>query len=322
MRVLVTGADGFIGSHLVDALLGWDAVEQVVALVHKHPIRWLPREPTSRLYVIAQDIIRLGSLRKIGEVDIIYHLAAVSSGSACERNPETARLTNFQGTVNLLNLSLAMGRRPTFVFLSSAALYGEPQYLPIDEAHPVEPRDQYTSSKLSAEITVNAYSMQQGLPTVVIRPFNIFGPRHGGDFVIPSIINQCLQGTDPRLGDGRLVRNFTYVTDAVDCILRAGVTPAARGQVINLGSRESSSISEVAQKIIDLMWLDLTPQFGQFSFRDGDPTILEMDPSLAERLLGWRPKLGLEQGLELTIDYFRKEYEHRRELASQAMYGY
>ena len=321
MRVLVTGADGFVGSHLVDALLNWDAVEQVVALVHKAPIRWLPREPNPRLHIVMQDIIRLGNLSKIGEVDVIYHLAAVSSGSACERNPETARLTNFQGTVNLLNLSLAMGRRPTFVFLSSAALYGEPEYLPIDEVHPVEPRDQYTSSKLSAEITVNAYTMQQDLPTVVIRPFNIFGPRHGGDFVIPSIIHQCLQGTDPRLGDGRLVRNFTYVTDAVDCILRAGVTPAANGRIVNLGSRESFSISEVAEKIIDLMWLDLTPNFGQFSFRDGDPTVLQMDPSLAERLLGWRQKVSFEQGLEHTIDFFRKEFEHRRALASQAMYG-
>ena len=301
MRILVTGADGFLGSHLVDALLHWDSAESVVALVHKPPVRWLPRVQTDRLHVMVQDIIRLKSLDAIGEVDLIFHLAAVASSVACERNPETARLTNFQGTVNLLNLCLKMGRRPIFVYVSTAALYGEAEYLPIDEDHPVVPRDTYTSSKLTAEITVTAYNRQQGLPAVIVRPFNIYGPRQSEWFVLPTIINQCFQGYEVRLGDGRLIRNFTYVTDAVDLIIRAGITHAANGAVINLGSRESISIADLARKVVDHTGCGLEP--------------------VAENLLGWRQRVGLDQGLSYTIEYYRLEAEKRRQLASHAMDG-
>jgi dTDP-glucose 4,6-dehydratase len=130
MRVLVTGADGFIGSHLVEGLLKWDLVHEVVALVHSLPVKWLPKVVGGKLQVLAGDIRRPHSIAKIGQVDIIFHLAAVSSVASCERRPESARLTNFQGTINLLNMALEMYPKPVFVNVSTAALYGEPLYLP------------------------------------------------------------------------------------------------------------------------------------------------------------------------------------------------
>ncbi|UCC93972.1 MAG: NAD-dependent epimerase/dehydratase family protein, partial [Thermoplasmata archaeon] len=227
MRCLVTGADGFLGSHLVDALLASDECSKVVALVHRQPVRWLPiRKYLDKLVVVQADVRRSSSLVEVPNADVIYHLAGISSMGRCENAPEAARLVNFQGTINMLNLALEMRRSPLFVFASTAALYGEPQYLPVDERHPVEPKNSYTYTKMSSEITVTAYHRDQGLPMTIVRPFNIYGPRQTEDFVVPTIINQVLQGVQLRLGDGRPLRNFTYVTDAAQFLLRI---PLSRG---------------------------------------------------------------------------------------------
>lgn len=321
MRCLVTGADGFMGSHLVEALLGWDHCEHVFAFVHRTPLKWLPSEPTPRLTIIVGDVSRTQSMAKIPDVDVIFHLAAVSSSSRCENNPEAARLTNFQGTINLLNRAIDMSPYPLFVFTSTAALYGEPEYVPIDEEHPVEPRDPYTYGKLSAEITVMTYKRDQDLPAVIVRPFNVYGPRQPEEFLIPTIIIQCLQGIELRLGDGRLLRNFTYVTDATNMLLRAASYPAARGQVINLGSRPVLPISRIAEMVVDITGCGLEPVYDISKYREGDPTILEMDPALAEGFLEWRPRIDIETGLAHTVGSYSVEIERRKKKVAEDMYG-
>lgn len=321
MRCLVTGADGFMGSHLVEALLNWDRCEFVHALVHRSQVRWLPRVSRLPLSVIVGDVARAASVARLPSVDVIFHLAAVASPARCENEPEMARLTNFQGTVNLLNHALTMSPRPVFVFVSSAALYGEPEYLPIDERHPVDPRDQYTYGKLSAEITVMSYHNDQGLPCVIVRPFNVYGPRQSDDFVIPTIITQCLQGVELRLGDGRPVRNFTYVTDAVNMLARAAIYPAVRGKVVNLGSRPTFSIAELAETVVDLTGCGLSPIYDPRKFRASDPTELRMDPRMAEVLLEWRPSVWIEEGLRRTIAFYQGEHEERRRRATEDLYG-
>ena len=321
MHVLVTGADGFIGSHLVEALLGWSEVDHLVAMVHRKQLRWLPTGFEPKLTFETVDIQRSSALDSLPDVDVIFHLAAISSAGRCENMPETARLTNFQGTVNLLNRALRMEPRPVFVFASTAALYGEAKYLPIDEDHPIEPRDQYTSSKLSSEITIVAYHREQGLPAVIVRPFNVYGPRQSTDFVVPTIVTQCLQGIQLRLGDGRPVRNFTFVTDAVNMLVRAGTVPGAVGRVINLGSREALPISRVAEMVVDMTGCGLEPVYDLGKYRDGDPTALEMDPSLAEGLLRWRPKVPMADGLRITIDHFEQEMERTARQAAADLYS-
>jgi len=304
MRFLVTGADGFIGSHVVEALLA-SRRDEVVAFVHRLPVRWLPVDPALPLRLIQGDIARMLDLEEAGEVDAIIHMAGLPSVAACEREPEVARLANFQGAVNVLNLASAQQPSPRVVLVSTAALYGEPVYLPIDEDHPVEPRNQYLNTKLAAEITAQAYHEQQGVPVVIVRPFNVYGPRQSDYFVVPTIIGQCLDGIELRLGDGRPVRNFTYVTDAVDLLVRAAMAKGAVGNTINLGSRPTISIEQLARRVVELTGSHLEPIFDIARYREGDPTFLQMDPSLAERLLAWTPRVPLEEGLRLTIEHMR-----------------
>lgn len=311
MRFLVTGADGFVGSHVVEALLG-SGRDEVVAFVHRLPVRWLSLDPSRPLRLVQGDIARMVDVEAAGEVDAIIHLAGIPSVAACEREPELARLANFQGAVNVLNLSAGQQPSPRVVLVSTAALYGEPAYLPIDEDHPVEPKNQYMNTKLAAEITAQAYHEQQGVPVVIVRPFNIYGPRQSDYFVVPTIVRQCLEGVELRLGDGRPVRNFTYITDAVDLLLRAATTRGAPGNVINLGSRPTISIEQLARKVIELTGSHLEPIFDVARYRAGDPTFLQMDPSLAERLLAWSPRVPLEEGLRLTIEHMRATRRRER----------
>ncbi len=321
MRCLVTGADGFLGSHLVEALLKWDRCEHVYAMVHRPQVKWLPARPGRPMDIIVGDVTRTPSVARLPDVDVVFHLAAVASPARCEIRPEMARLTNFQGTINMLNRSLQMSTDPVFVYVSTAALYGEPEYVPIDEDHPVEPRDSYTYSKLSAEITVMSYHREQGLPGVIVRPFNIYGPRQAEDFVIPTIITQCLQGVELRLGDGRPVRNFTYVTDAVDMLARAGTSREARGKVFNLGSRRILPISRVAEMVVDITGCGLEPIYDRAKFREDDPSVLEMEPRLAERVLGWRRKVPIEVGLQRTVEFHKGRMDALRAKAAEELYG-
>lgn len=322
MRALVTGADGFMGSHLVEALVKDRDTEHVTALVHGEPVKWLDGiRDLGKLTVLKGDVSRDSSVARLPDADEVYHLAAIASAGRCENAPEAARLTNFQGTINMLNRSLEMRRAPRFVFTSTAALYGEPAYLPVDEDHPVEPKSSYTYTKMSAEIALHSYHVDQGIPTVVVRPFNVYGPRQGEDFVMPTIITQVLQGIQLRLGDGRPIRNFTYVTDAVDMLVRAARTPAAVGRVINLGSRETAAVSGVVGMVLEKTASTLEPIYDISKFRDGDPTVLEMDPTLAETLLGWRTKVPLAAGIDKTIEHYRAQLLAAQQQAADHLYS-
>jgi nucleoside-diphosphate-sugar epimerase len=321
MRYLVTGADGFIGSHLVRELLRRSQHDQVVAFIHHRPARWLKPDPSDRLRIVDGDITRTSMVDRLDPVHAVIHLAGMSLPSLCDRYPDKARLVNFQGTVNLLNYALEHQQKPRFVFVSSAAVYGEPPHLPLTEETPPESYNQYSSTKLAAEMVVQAYLREQGVPAVIVRPFNIYGPRQKEDFVVPSILTQCLQGIELRLGDGRPIRNFTYVSDAVDLLIRAATVPRATGHVINLGTREAVSIADLARTIIELTGCDLEPIFDRGKFREDEPTILEMDPRLAEEVLGWRQQVTLEEGLRLTVEHERAKLEEMRGRAADALYG-
>jgi nucleoside-diphosphate-sugar epimerase len=322
MHALVTGGDGFIGSHLVEALLRWDQCDHVTALVHRQPVRWLSdRKFPGKLTVVQGDVRRSSSLVNLPDADIVYHLAGIASAGKCENAPEAARLVNFQGTINMLNQCLEMRRRPLFVLASTAAMYGEPQYLPVDERHPIDPKTAYTRTKLSSEITVTAYSMDQGLPAVIVRPFNVYGPRQSEDFVVPTIINQVLQGIQLRLGDGRPLRNFTYVDDAAQFFMLVASSPAAVGRVINLGTREIVSIANVATMVLEKLQSNLEPFYDIAKFREGDPTVLQMEPALAESLLGWGPKVSLSEGLDMTIAHYKTEYDKAMVDSAKTLYS-
>ena len=322
MHCLVTGADGFIGSHLVEALLDWDGCDHVTALVHHEPVRWLTDiRHLYKLTILQGNVQRTSSLAHLPDADMVFHLAAISSASRCENAPEAARLTNFQGTINMLDRAMEMRPLPVFVFTSTAALYGEPHYLPVDEMHPVEPNSSYTYAKMGSEMTIQAYHRDQGLPMVIVRPFNIYGPRQSTDFVIPTIVDQVLASIQLRLGDGRPVRNFTFVTDAAQFLIRAAMAPAVRGKVINMGSRETTSIDGIVKMVLYKTGSALEPIYDIGKFREGDPTVLEMDPTMAETLLKWWPKVPMDTGLHWTIEHMRGELEKRQTQAAEDLYG-
>lgn len=321
MRFLVTGADGFIGSHVVEALLAARPDWDVVGFVRRAATRWLQPDPDGRLAIVVGDASRALDLERVGEVDAIINLVGMPNAALCDREPEAARLANFQATVNALNLAASQPRPARVVVVSTAALYGEADFLPITEDHPVEPKGQYANTKLAAEITAMAYARDSGVPSVIVRPFNVYGPRQGDDFVVPTIVKQCLMGLELRLGDGRPVRNFTYVTDAADFLLRAAISRDAVGSTINLGSRPVISIEQLARKVVDMTGCGLEPVFDRGRFRESDPTVHEMDPSLAERLLGWRPQVPLDVGLARTIEHYRGRLAEERKEAARRMYG-
>jgi len=322
MRFLVTGADGFIGSHVVEALLAARPEWDVVAFVHRAATRWLQPDPAGRMAIVVGDASRAIDLERAGgDFDAIINLVGMPNAALCDTEPEGARLANFQSAVNALNLAAAQPRPARVVIVSTAALYGEADYLPITEDHPVDPRGQYGNTKLAAEITAMAYARDSGVPSVIVRPFNIYGPRQGDDFVVPTIVKQCLMGLELRLGDGRPVRNFTYVTDAADFLVRAAIARDAVGNTINLGSRPVISIEQLARKVVDMTGCGLEPVFDRGRFRESDPTVHEMDPSLAERLLGWRPQVALEVGLARTIEFYRGRLAEERKDAARRMYG-
>jgi nucleoside-diphosphate-sugar epimerase len=322
MRCIVTGADGFIGSHLVEALLNTREVTHVTAMVHREPVRWLSEANwPGTLSVLRLDVQRDSSVAKLPDADVVFHLAAISSAGRCENAPEVARLTNFQGTVNLLNRCLLMRPLPRFIFTSTAALYGEPEYLPVDENHPVEPKSSYTYTKISSEITISSYQRDQGLPAVIIRPFNVYGPRQSEDFVVSTIVQQVLQGIQLRLGDGRPIRNFTYVTDAANFLVRAAMAPGAIGRIFNMGTREAVSISGIVEMVVAMTSSHLEVIYDRGKFRDGDPTILEMEPALAELLLRWTPKVPLKAGLAKTIEHFRAEMVVAQQMSADHLYS-
>jgi dTDP-glucose 4,6-dehydratase len=322
MRCLVTGADGFIGSHLVEALLKWRECEHVTAMVHRLPVKWLDEgRAMGKMTIVNADVRRTVTLDRVPDVDVIFHLAAMASAGRCDNAPEAARLTNFQGTINILNRSMEMNPRPLVIYTSTASLYGEPQYIPVDEHHPVDPRDAYTRTKMSSEITLVSYHRDQGIPSIIVRPFNVYGPRQSEDFVVPTIITQVLQGIQVRLGDGRPVRNFTYVTDAADLLIRAAVTPEARGTVINLGRRDTIPISGVVEMVLRMTNSTLEPIYDIAKYREGDPTVLEMDPTVAETMLKWRPKVPLEAGISKTLEHFRQEILEAQQQAADHLYS-
>ena len=321
MRFLVTGADGFVGSHVVEALLAARPEWDVVAFVHRAATRWLQPDPAGRLAMVVGDASRSIDLERVGDMDAIINLVGMPNAALCDREPEAARLANFQSAVNALNLAAAQPTPARVVIVSTAALYGEADTLPITEEHPVDPRGQYGSTKLAAEITAMAYARDSGVPSVIVRPFNIYGPRQADDFVVPTIVKQCLMGLELRLGDGRPVRNFTYVTDAADFLVRAAIARDAVGSTINLGSRPIISIEQLARKVVDMTGCGLEPVFDRGRFRESDPTVHEMDPSLAERLLGWRPQVPLEVGLARTIEHYRGSLAEERKEAARRMYG-
>jgi NAD dependent epimerase/dehydratase len=316
-RVLVTGAGGFIGSHLAESLTRQGAETRAFVLYNSLGTReWLDASPLAKdMQVIAGDICDVDTVRRaMAGVDVVFHLAALIAIPYSYHAPHSYARTNVMGTMNVLQAAGDAGVS-RIVHTSTSEVYGTAKYVPIDEAHPLQGQSPYSASKIGADKMAEAFHASFELPVVILRPFNTYGPRQSARAVIPSIITQCLESGALSLGNLSPTRDFTYVFDTVDGFLLAATAENAIGETINLGVGKEISINDLAAKIAALIGADVTIETDPQRLRPADSEVerLLSDNSRAGELLDWRPQVDLETGLARTIEWIKANPEAFRQ---------
>lgn len=315
MKILVTGADGFIGSHLVETLVhdGHDVRAFVYynAFGHRGWIDALPADVQDAVDVFNGDIRDPhGARAATAGCEAVLHLAALIGIPFSYHSPDAYVDTNIRGTLNLLQAArdLDVAR---FVQTSTSEVYGTAQRVPIDESHPLQGQSPYAATKIGADQLALSFHRSFDMPVTVLRPFNTFGPRQSTRAVIPTIVTQLAAGIGQiRLGSLHPTRDFSFVSDTVNGFVRALGADAAIGEVINLGSGFEIGIGDTAQLVAELMDRDLELEHDNARVRPADSEVerLWADNGKAAQLLGWTPEFGgrdgFRAGLERTIAWF------------------
>jgi len=315
-KALVTGAGGFIGSHLTERLV--ELGVETRAFVHYNSLGrwgWLDYSPVkSRIEVVAGDVADRDSVEQaVQDVDIIFHLAALIGIPYSYHAPLSYVRTNVEGTLNVLQAALRADVE-CIVHTSTSEAYGSAQYVPIDEKHPLQGQSPYSATKIGADKLAEAFYCSFGLPVITLRPFNTYGPRQSDRAVIPTIISQCIKGDVIQLGSLSPTRDFNYVADTVSGFIYAAESPQAVGTVVNMGSGKEISIGNLARKIAVLMGktVEITCEHERVRPEESEVNRLCAANDLAQNLLDWKPRYTLDEGLLLTIDWIKEHYEHYR----------
>lgn len=314
-RVLITGADGFIGSHLTENLVreGCD-VRAFVFYNSFNSWGWLDHcasDVKGRFEVFAGDVRDPHGVRKAMEgCDTVFHLAALIAIPYSYHSPDTYVETNVKGTLNVVQAATDLGVERV-VQTSTSEVYGTALKVPIDENHPLQAQSPYSASKIGADQIALSFHHSFGTPVAVVRPFNTYGPRQSARAVIPTIITQLATGNRAvKLGDLRPTRDFNYVADTVGGFLAAARSPRAIGEVVNIGSGHEISIGDLARLIADLMGVAIELESEPERIRPPNSEVYQLraDNRKARELLGWAPRRGgvegLRAGLEQTIAWF------------------
>jgi dTDP-glucose 4,6-dehydratase len=314
-RVLITGADGFIGSHLAEALV--ERGESVRAFVYYNSFNswgWLDRVPEhvrTSLEVIAGDIRDPHAVREaVRGCDLVMHLAALIAIPHSYRSPDAYLETNTRGTLNVLEAARDLGVTRV-VHTSTSEVYGTARFVPITEEHPLRGQSPYAATKIAADQLASAYYDSFGLPVTIIRPFNTYGPRQSARAVIPTVITQIVAG-ERRLKLGALhpTRDFNYIKDTVRGFLAVSTADEAVGQVINIGSGFEISIRDTVRLIAELMGAEVIVETETVRLRPSSSEVERLcaDNHKARELCGWSPDYGghdgLRRGLRETISWF------------------
>lgn len=311
-KVLVTGAGGFIGSHLIDELLSKSA--EVTAFVHYNArndwgmLEGRYNEKTPHLTVIAGDVTDFTFVKKaVSEKDVVFHLAALIGIPYSYAAPESYVNTNIKGTLNVMQACLDAGVT-RIIQTSTSEVYGTAQYIPIDEKHPLQGQSPYSASKIGADKIAESFYYSFGLPVTTIRPFNTFGPRQSTRAVIPTIITQALTSDTVKLGSLTPVRDLTYVADTVQGFIRLTESKNTIGKTINTGSGCSITIGELANLIIERVNPNAHIVCEKERLRPEMSEVIQLlcDNRMAKDLAGWQPKYSLEDGLILTIEWMKE----------------
>jgi NAD dependent epimerase/dehydratase len=308
-RVLVTGADGFIGSHLVEHLLRAGA--QVKALAQYNSFNfwgWLEEIPS-----LSQIEVETGDIRDshfcltlAKNVDVLFHLAALIPIPYSYRAPESYVETNIKGTLNLCQAALHGGAEK-FIHLSTSEVYGTAQYIPMDEKHPLQAQSPYSASKIGADAIATSFYSSFQLPVILARPFNVYGPRQSARAIIPTIISQIAAGEkEVKLGELTTTRDFTFIDDTCRGLLAVASLDGGHGEVFNIGSNQEISIGALFHLIAEIMSSDAGIATDPARLRPVDSEVrrLRCDGRKLRDAQGYQPEVSLRVGLQRTVEWF------------------
>jgi NAD dependent epimerase/dehydratase len=310
--VLVTGSDGFIGSHLVERLLEEGANVRAFCYYNSfNSYGWLdtlPKKKLSKIDFFLGDIRDSGSVRTaMKDIDVVFHLAALIAIPYSYYSPESYVDTNISGTLNVLQAAKDF-KTPRVLLTSTSEVYGTARYVPIDEVHPKQGQSPYSATKIGADHIGESFYRSFNLPLTIVRPFNTFGPRQSARAVIPTIITQLLAGKEEiKLGSLHPTRDLLYVKDTVDGFVEIAKTAETIGEEVNIATQSEISVGDLAQKIINI----INPQAKIVT----DDIRLRPEKSEVERLFGsneklrrltkWKQNYSLDQGIMQTIEWFK-----------------
>lgn len=310
-RILVTGAGGFIGSHLVERLLSLGAdVRCFVRYTSSGEVRFL-ESVRDKIEIVAGDLRDSDAVEKaIKGMEVVFHLGALVGIPYSYLHPREVVETNTLGTLNIL-LACRDHQVEKIVHTSTSEVYGTAKYVPIDENHPLQGQSPYSASKIGADKIVESFYAAYNLPVATVRPFNAYGPRQSARAVIPTIITQALTSGEVRLGNTSPTRDFTYVEDTVDGFIKVASSPVSIGEVINIGSGQEISIGDLANRIAGLIGKDVQVVVDEARLRPEKSEVdrLWADNRKAKELIGWEATVFLEEGLKKTIGWIKNSLD-------------
>lgn len=316
-KVLVTGAGGFIGSHLAERLVQDGA--SVRAMVHYNALGswgWLDHSASRvDMEVMAGDITDVQSVREaMRDVEVVFHLAALIAIPYSYRAPASYVRTNIEGTLNVVQAARELSPRRVVV-TSTSEVYGTARTAPITEEHPLQGQSPYAATKIGADKIAEAFHLSYGAPVVTLRPFNTFGPRQSARAVIPTIITQALAGDVVRLGNTHPTRDLNYVGNTVDGYVAAATAPGVEGQVIQLGTGREVAIGDLVPMVGTILGKTLRVEVEDDRQRRPGSEVdrLIAGCARAQALLGWRPRVTLEEGLARTVAFLQANTSMYRE---------
>ncbi|MHA1728296.1 MAG: NAD-dependent 4,6-dehydratase LegB [Promethearchaeota archaeon] len=311
-KVIITGADGFIGSHLVEQLI--DENCEVKAFVYYNSFNswgWLdtfPKEKLDKIEIVSGDVRDPNNMREaIKDVDIVFHLAALIAIPYSYYAPDSYVDTNIKGTLNVLQAA-KNANCEKIIITSTSETYGTAKYVPIDENHPFQGQSPYSATKIGADRIAESFFKSFNMPISIARPFNTFGPRQSARAIIPSLISQlCAGKNEIKMGSIHPTRDFVFIKDTVNGFVEIAKSEKTKGQEINIATQSEISMGDLAQKLIDL----INPNARIIT----DEKRIRPKSSEVERLFGsnkklqkltqWKQKYDLEEGLKITIEWFK-----------------
>ena len=311
-RVLVTGADGFIGSHLTERLAKEGAIVRAFIFYNSFGRQgWLDEirsDLTENIEIFSGDIRDSNRvLEAVKDQEIVFHLASLIAIPYSYHAPDSYVQTNIGGTLNVLN-ACRRSKSERLVHTSTSEVYGTAQYIPIDEKHPLQGQSPYSASKIGADMLTESFYRSFDLPVATVRPFNTYGPRQSARAIIPTIISQLLgEASTIKLGALTPIRDFNYVVDTVSGFLAVAEAEAAMGKVVNIGSGRGISIRDLVELIFKMTGRTAEVICEEVRMRPEKSEVdrLQCSNELARKLTGWQPEYTLEQGLEKTAAWIR-----------------